>query len=253
MWHFFVLLISGTVALGQTFEVKDRHHITVVTISEVKMFEHSSKLDQNVPLFTGVVKNLSGGPLNVAITGVIHRTDGSVESFPVGLTLDLPPGMSTVDEYGLPNVIANACTISNPCFLATDRSYPISYSFSRPWFGEESFQRVDFSFPDDWQSPEDRRIAAEAQARKDAARRKIVAAERKRKLAEQERSQADLDARIAKERAEQETQEAQERRKVRTACSAIYRDTADKKLRDLTVREDQQVRACQALGLYPPQ
>jgi hypothetical protein len=42
-------------------------------------------------------------------------------------------------------------------------------------------------------------------------------------------------------------------RNIRAACSAVYKDTADKKIRDLTVKEEQQVRNCQALGLYPPQ
>lgn len=42
-------------------------------------------------------------------------------------------------------------------------------------------------------------------------------------------------------------------RNIRAACSAIYKNTADKKIRDLTVKEEQQVRNCQTLGLYPPQ
>jgi hypothetical protein len=91
--------------------------------------------------------------------------------------------------------------------------------------------------------------AAEAQAKKDAAE----AARRKRLAAEQKRKQAELDARIAKERADEEAKAAEERRKIRLACSTIYQSTADKKLKDLTVKEEQQVRACQALGLYPPQ
>jgi len=32
----------------------------------------------------------------------------------------------------------------------------------------------------------------------------------------------------------------------------IYESTIDKKVRDLTVREEQQVKACQAFALYPP-
>jgi hypothetical protein len=39
----------------------------------------------------------------------------------------------------------------------------------------------------------------------------------------------------------------------RATCAAVYRNTADKKVSDLTVKEGQQVRACQAVGLYPPQ
>jgi hypothetical protein len=43
-----------------------------------------------------------------------------------------------------------------------------------------------------------------------------------------------------------------ERRKLRATCAAVYQNTADKRMGDLTVKEDQQVKACQALGLYPP-
>jgi len=38
-----------------------------------------------------------------------------------------------------------------------------------------------------------------------------------------------------------------------TTCAVIYRTTANKTPGDLAVKEAQQVRACQALGLYPPQ
>ncbi len=36
------------------------------------------------------------------------------------------------------------------------------------------------------------------------------------------------------------------------SCSATYRKTIDKKNADLTVRESEQVKTCQSLGLYPP-
>lgn len=94
---------------------------------------------------------------------------------------------------------------------------------------------------------------AEAQAQKDAAQAKKNAAEavRRRQLAaEQKRKQAEAQA--ADERKAEEAA-AEERRKVRTACSTIYQNTVDKKISNLTVREEQQVRACQTLGLYPPQ
>jgi hypothetical protein len=60
------------------------------------------------------------------------------------------------------------------------------------------------------------------------------------------------DARLAKAKAEKDAREAEEQRKVRSACSVLYQGTAEKKIGDLTVREEQQVRACQALGQYPP-
>jgi Skp family chaperone for outer membrane proteins len=92
------------------------------------------------------------------------------------------------------------------------------------------------------------RIAAEKQAKEDAA----AAARQKRLAAERRKKQAEEDARYAKAKAEQDAKEAEERRQVRAACSAVYQSTADKKIGDLTVREEQQVRTCQALGLYPP-
>jgi flagellar biosynthesis GTPase FlhF len=96
---------------------------------------------------------------------------------------------------------------------------------------------------------EEERQAAEAQAKKDAAE----AARRKRLAADQKRKQAEADARYAKMKAEEDARAAEERRKIRAACSAIYQSTADKKISNLTVKEEQQVRTCQALGLYPPQ
>ena len=96
---------------------------------------------------------------------------------------------------------------------------------------------------------EEERKAADAQAKQDAAE----TARRRRLAAEQKKKDAELNARLVKERAEDEAKATEERRKVRAACTAVYRDTADKKLGDLTVKEEQQVRACQALGLYPPQ
>jgi hypothetical protein len=93
-----------------------------------------------------------------------------------------------------------------------------------------------------------RKTEAEAQAKKDAAE----TARQKRIAAEQKKKDAERDARIARSRAEEEAKAAEERRRVRTACSGIYQNTVDKKVKDLTVGEEQQVRACQGLGLYPP-
>jgi hypothetical protein len=96
---------------------------------------------------------------------------------------------------------------------------------------------------------EQERRAAEVQARKDIAE----AARRKRMAAEQKQRQVEADARYAKIKAEDDAKAAEERRKIRAACTTIYQTTIDKKVRDLAVREEQQVRACQALSLYPPQ
>jgi hypothetical protein len=112
---------------------------------------------------------------------------------------------------------------------------------------------------DDARNAEFERVAAEEQANKIAAdaaeqaKKDAAAAERrKRQAAEQRKKDAALDARIEKERAAESARAIEERRRVRAACSGIYQNTVDKKVKDLTVGEEQQVRACQVLGLYPP-
>lgn len=85
------------------------------------------------------------------------------------------------------------------------------------------------------------------------AKRDADLARRERLAAEEKRKQAEAETRYVKAKAEDEAKAIEERRRIRVACSTIYHRTADKKIRDLTVREEQQVRACQALGLYPPQ
>ena len=77
------------------------------------------------------------------------------------------------------------------------------------------------------------------------------------KQAKKEAGEAERQKRLRAERKQREDEErakdAENRKKVRAACAAIYESTANKKIADLTVKEEQQVRSCQGLGLYPPQ
>jgi hypothetical protein len=45
---------------------------------------------------------------------------------------------------------------------------------------------------------------------------------------------------------------ALERKKMRDSCASLYRATIDKKLGDLTVREQESIRDCRAMGMYSP-
>ena len=91
-----------------------------------------------------------------------------------------------------------------------------------------------------------KREAKEAEQKRIADEQELIADEEKlRKAEEKEQIQAE-------ERAKVEARAAEERRRIRATCAAIYRNTANKKVSDLTVKEEQQVRACQILGLYPP-
>jgi hypothetical protein len=83
-------------------------------------------------------------------------------------------------------------------------------------------------------------------------KRDVEAARQQRLAADRKQKEANEAARLAQIQAEESARAAEERRKIRAACSAIYQSSIDKKVRDLTVREEQQVRACQASDLYPP-
>ena len=64
------------------------------------------------------------------------------------------------------------------------------------------------------------------------------------------RKQAEDDAHYAKAKAAADAKFTEERAATRAACSLIYDKTVDRKVSDLTVRETQQVQACQMLGFY---
>jgi len=68
--------------------------------------------------------------------------------------------------------------------------------------------------------------------------------------AEQERRDAVAAATAKQQALAAAKKREEERAKARAACASIYGQTANKKLSDLTVAEEQSVRACQALGLY---
>lgn len=88
----------------------------------------------------------------------------------------------------------------------------------------------------------------------------ILAERKKQREAEQAKHDAAVKAQDARDAAEQKrraelAKQEQERKaaeytRIKNACTSLYRNTANKKISDLTVAEDQQVRACQALGLY---
>jgi hypothetical protein len=65
------------------------------------------------------------------------------------------------------------------------------------------------------------------------------------------RDEAARQARLDEMRNADEAEAAQTRR-IKAACTVIYRNTANKKVSDLTVVEEEKVRACQALEMYPP-
>lgn len=141
----------------------------------------------------------------------------------------------------------NGCT--------TDRiSVRLLYARNEKWSVSGSGEEVDLEARRRAIDAEQKVAAAEEAARAEAQR--IAAdkeAEREKRLAAQRKRQdAEAKARYAKQKAEEEAAAAEKLARLRAACAGVYKKTVDKKIKDLTVGEEQQVRACQAAGLYPP-
>lgn len=97
------------------------------------------------------------------------------------------------------------------------------------------------------------RAKAQEEARKEAKKEAEEAGRRKKLAAERKKNEAEEAARLAKIKSERDARALEELSKVVAACSKIYHSTIDKKRGDLTVREEEQVKVCQSLNLYPPQ
>ena len=182
-------------------------------------------------------------------------------SVPLYVTIYLKGGTTTafwINAYG----------------LRKDRPVHATYAFVEPWaYTPQTFESIAFSLASDFVSPEDKRLIAVQKEKDDAAEaehQKILAAEQEKKdatldeqnrvrnlrIAKEEAIQAARSAerrrQLKKEEAAQAVRAAEERQRLRANCTAIYQNTIDKKVKDLTVREEQQVRACQVLVMYPP-
>lgn len=177
------LLLGLTVPTmcGETIELRDRHGIPLVELSEVKMFRYSEYFKADVPEFQANVRNLTGTDINVPVDATIHYKNGTVKTFEAFTTV------------GLSKRAVRAFTLSPP-------------------YTQQSFERVTFAVNPNWASPEDER-------RNDAEKQKQSAALRAR---------------------------------ARANCARTYNVTANKKVSDVTVKEAQEIRNCQALDLYPP-
>jgi hypothetical protein len=149
--------------------------------------------------------------LGFSIVVSVHKKDGTIYKF-------------------------NLCDVEGlhmTCEFTKDYNNELTYSFHQPWpYTTENFESVTFTLPPSSQSPKGKQLAEE---------------KRSQLVAEQKRNQGLADIRYAKAKA---AEDAAEKARIRAACATIYRNTADMKVKDLTVKEEQQVRACQALGLY---
>ncbi len=130
--------------------------------------------------------------------------------------------------------IRQSFTVRGMCTWAKGRECTVTKGLDFPLFFIETyeFKLIDGSMK---LTPEEKRLDAERRIAQREAESQREAIERQR-----------ANERLAAARAA----EAEQARKVRMACNVVYRDTSNKKIGDLTVKEEQQVRACQVLGLY---
>ena len=123
----YILLLAAltTSAFGQTFEVKDRSGVPVVTVDSVKVFRHSDYFKEDIPAFQGIVKNVSGEKLlGVSVAGIVHKKDGTVIKF----RLD------------------SVCETVAPCDFPKGFTHEVTYPFPQPWpFKPADFDSLEFT------------------------------------------------------------------------------------------------------------
>lgn len=111
-----VLFLFASSVLGQTLpqtlEVKDKNGVTVIKVEGVKLSRYSDYFKEEIPIFRGIARNVSGSRLlTLSVVGLIHTKNGNVFNF----TLD------------------SICKGSFGCDLEKDASVETTYSFSQPW------------------------------------------------------------------------------------------------------------------------
>jgi hypothetical protein len=111
-----VLFLLASSVLGQTLpqtlEVKDKNGVTVIKIEDVKLSRYSDYFKEEIPIFRGMVHNVSGSRLlTLSVVGSIHTKNGNAFEF----TLD------------------SICKSSLACDLDKDAVVEATYSFSQPW------------------------------------------------------------------------------------------------------------------------
>jgi hypothetical protein len=181
--RYLMLLALVGITFGETYQVKDRSGIAMVEIIDVKMFRYSDYFHKYIPDFKAVAKNIYWKDWNnapsyaIPLIVTVHKKDGSKADFPVSID------------------------ICFSCDFLKDSTKPISHPFMEPHpYEQEDFESIEFSFADSFQSPEDKRLAAIEQAKKDAERAKKEAADaarRKRLAAEQRKKEAEEGYRLA--------------------------------------------------------
>jgi hypothetical protein len=180
--YIMLLLITAATSFGQTYQIKDRHGIPMVEISNVEMFRYSENFHTYIPDVKATARNVYGKDWNndpsydFSLLVTVRKKNGSKADFKV--SIDICVG----------------------CDFGKDAVQAISHSFygTAP-YAQDNFESVEFSFPAWFQSPEDKRLAAIEQVRKDAAdaaRREREAAEKRKREAGTETAERERKVRV---------------------------------------------------------
>jgi hypothetical protein len=159
------------------------------------------------------------------------------------------------DQYNTSTLIHKSFTVQGMCQWPKSQECGLLKELDFPLFVVDKYE-FKLIGGDRTPTEQEKRLAEEERAKKDEEQSKKEAAEaatRRRLTVERKKKDAEESLRMAEIQAEEDAQAAAQRARVKAACRSIYQTTIDKKQGDLTVRESEQIRACQLLNFYPPE
>src|ERR1700676_4294376 len=107
----FLLLALATVIFGQTFELKDRHGIPVITIDNVTVFKHWEFQQEDLPYFAATVRNVSGENFSAMVfTATVRKKDGTTFDFKVNGPLKKDSTSKVILDWCHPRQIVPNCS-----------------------------------------------------------------------------------------------------------------------------------------------
>ena len=209
--------------------LEDSNGVPVVEISEVTVFGRYSDY------FKGHIAQLS---FDVKAIGDLQKWLGDDSYTEMAVNIKVMQRRSTRLEEITNEVQLKVSSTTARC----------NGGFNGGEYTSANFDSIEFGPLLGW-TPLKERIAEYDKEQKEAAALRAREAQQAAARRAREAKAAEIDK---LRRATEAAEEARERARVRAVCAELYRRTADMKVKDLTVKEEQLVRSCQVLGLYKP-
>jgi hypothetical protein len=250
----------------RVFEVKDKSGKPLLQITNI----------QTKPTFGAILQNVSGAKLDMPRESTLYMTytsNGKSEKVWIilchsgtGVRCEIPdkehryidvatflPAVLNSVDFGLSDFWQEDTEAKAKAKIEADEAAAKTEAENKKiWAARHEAWEKEVAIEEAAEAAEAKRKAP-AEAAEGKRKAAAKAAEAKRKAAadaaEANRKTA-AEAIEAKQKAAAEAAEAAKLAKLKTACVTIYRATVDEKVSDLTVRETEQVKACQMLGLY---